>query len=110
MNGGESHVSAISEMDGTWAVSFGMPSAEPDIWRRDMEVTRKRLARGQILVASVVGTMQPDWTLEDLAEDYAQCAVWALESGADVVETMLVVQRTDAGTGEHRISELRNHR
>jgi len=31
--------------------------------------------------------VQPSWTLEDLAEDYAQCAKWAVESGADAIET-----------------------
>jgi dihydroorotate dehydrogenase len=31
--------------------------------------------------------MQPNWTIEDLADDYALCAKWAVESGADVVET-----------------------
>jgi dihydroorotate dehydrogenase len=40
-----------------------------------------------VLVVSVVATEQPGWTIDDLAEDYAQCAKWAVESGADAVET-----------------------
>lgn len=86
LHGGEPFVPRIEEMEGSWAVSFGMPSADPEVWRRDMAWTRERLAPGQVLVASVVGTMQEDWSLDDLAEDYAQCAKWAIESGADAVE------------------------
>jgi dihydroorotate dehydrogenase len=74
-------------MHGSWAVSFGMPSKDPDYWRRDIEWTRKSLAPEKILSVSVVGTVQPDWSLDDLAADYAQCARWALESGADCIET-----------------------
>ncbi|MFN0198588.1 MAG: dihydroorotate dehydrogenase, partial [Planctomycetaceae bacterium] len=71
---------------GSWAVSFGMPSKSPDYWRRDVTWTRDRLAREKILSVSVVGTTQPGWTIDDLADDYARCAKWALESGADVIE------------------------
>lgn len=64
-----------------------MPSSSPDNWRADIEVTRKQLDRRKILSVSVVGTVQPDWTLDDLADDYAQCARWAVESGANAIET-----------------------
>ncbi|MEX0725507.1 MAG: hypothetical protein WD065_04520 [Planctomycetaceae bacterium] len=74
------------EMHGTWAVSFGMPSKAPDYWRRDVAATRERLPPDKILSVSVVGTIQPGWTTDDLADDYARCAKWAVESGADVVE------------------------
>jgi dihydroorotate dehydrogenase len=66
-----------------------MPSASPDIWRRDVEWTRKCLPSGKLLNVSVVGTIQPGWSLIDLADDYARCAKWAIESGADCVETNL---------------------
>jgi dihydroorotate dehydrogenase len=36
---------------------------------------------------SVVGTVQDGWGLDELAEDYALCARWAVESGADCIET-----------------------
>ena len=80
-------VAASDQMGGSWAVSFGMPSAEPDVWRRDIEWTRAQLAPDKLLSVSVVGTMQDSWTIDDLAEDYAQCARWAVQSGADTVET-----------------------
>jgi dihydroorotate dehydrogenase len=37
----------------------------------------------------VVGTLQQEWSLDDLADDYARSAAWAVESGADCVETNL---------------------
>lgn len=87
MTGEETFVRQASAMSGSWAVSFGMPSTAPDIWRRDIEATRKALPSNKLLSVSVVGTIQPDWSMEDLAEDYALAAKWAVESGADCVET-----------------------
>ncbi|MEZ6045187.1 MAG: hypothetical protein R3C11_06315 [Planctomycetaceae bacterium] len=89
VNGTETNVPTAPEMNGSWAVSFGMPSKEPDVWRRDVEETRRQLPTGKILNVSVVGTDQPGFTLDDLAADYARCAKWAVESGADTVEANL---------------------
>ncbi len=85
--GGERSVPATGTMAGSWAVSYGMPSKKPDIWRADVEQTRRKLPTGKLLSVSVVGTIQEGWTIDDLAGDYAQCAKWAVESGADCVET-----------------------
>ncbi len=87
LRGGEPSVLASPELTDSWAVSFGMPSQSPDVWRRDIHWTRDRLPPGKLLSVSVVGTIQDGWTIEDLANDYAQCARWAVESGADVIET-----------------------
>jgi dihydroorotate dehydrogenase (NAD+) catalytic subunit len=87
LSGGESRVLPTNEMQGSWAVSFGMPSSQPEVWRRDIEWTREKLSTGKILCVSVVGTIQDGWTVDDLAEDYALCARWAVESGADCIET-----------------------
>jgi len=86
LHGGESELSAIERMEGSWAVSYGMPSREPASWREDIRRTRDLLPPGKLLNVSVVGSVLPDWTIEDLAEDYARCAEWAVESGADTVE------------------------
>ena len=80
-------LAASDEMRGDWAISFGMPSMSPDVWRADVEWTRSRLPKEKLLAVSVVATEQPDWSLDDLAADFAQCAKWALESGADLIET-----------------------
>ena len=84
-------VSETEQMDGTWAVSFGMPSQPPDIWRADVEVARQRLPAGKVLVVSVVGTQDESISgsqqaLQQLAADFAQCARWAVESGAHGIE------------------------
>ncbi|HZN34521.1 MAG TPA: hypothetical protein VFB80_11905 [Pirellulaceae bacterium] len=80
-------LAAMDEMRGDWAISFGMPSREPADWRADVEWTRRRLPKEKLLSVSVVATQQPGWTLDDLADDFARCAKWALDSGADVAET-----------------------
>ena len=79
-------LAAGEEMTGSWAVSFGMPSKDPDVWRRDVEATRRRLPKEKKLSVSVVASPEPGWTKFELAEDYATCAAWAAESGADFVE------------------------
>ena len=89
LTGREQSVAATDTMRGSWAVSFGMPSMEPDVWRRDVERTREQLPAGKVLSVSVVGSVQEGWSLEDLAHDYAQCATWAVASGADCIETNL---------------------
>jgi dihydroorotate dehydrogenase (NAD+) catalytic subunit len=80
---------AATEMRGSWAISFGMPSMSPDVWRADVEWTRDRLPKEKLLSVSVVASAKPDWSLDDVAADFAQCARWALDSGADCVETNL---------------------
>ena len=87
LSGSDSRLEPTEPMEGSWAVSFGMPSTEPEIWRRDIERTREQLPVGKILSVSVVGTIQQDWTMTQLADDYAKCAAWAVESGADCIET-----------------------
>ena len=85
--GDERRLPTSAEMLGSWAVSFGMPSMSPADWRADVERTRAALPAGKLLSVSVVGTVQPDWTIDDLADDYARCARWAVDSGADCIET-----------------------
>ncbi len=87
LHGSEMNLPAADEMAGSWAVSFGMPSMAPEVWRTDIERTRARLPRGKVLSVSVVGSVQPGWTIDDLADDYARCARWAVDAGADCVET-----------------------
>ena len=86
LTGHETELPASRNMDGSWAVSFGMPSMDVDVWRADVEWTRNRLPSGKLLSVSVVASVCDDWSLDDMADDYARCAKWAIESGADVVE------------------------
>jgi len=87
--GDEPDVNECPEMQGSWAVSFGMPSKTPESWRADVQWTREQLASNKLLCVSVVASVQDGWAIGDLADDYARCAKWAVESGADVVEANL---------------------
>lgn len=73
----------------TIAVSLGTPSMEPDVWRKDIHRAKERIAQGQILIVSVMGTVPPGGDSESLVADYARCAAWAAEAGADAIEVHL---------------------
>jgi dihydroorotate dehydrogenase len=91
---------AQAEMRGSWAVSFGMPSRAPEVWRADIEATRRALAPGKILSVSVVATPEADWTRDELAADFARCARWAVESGADCVEANFSCPNVSSADGQ----------
>lgn len=86
LQGPVEEVVSSEEWQGSWGVSFGMPSKSPEFWTQDVRACRTRLQSGQLLSVSVVGTMQPGWSLTDLANDYADCARMAVAAGADCVE------------------------
>lgn len=66
--------------------SFGMPSRDPSVWQADMERSKSLLQKGQILIASVVGSSDPREGLSGLTEDYVRCAMLAQEARADIIE------------------------
>ena len=68
------------------AVCFGMPSMEPAFWREDIARAKESLAKGQQLIVSVVASPEANWGTAQVADDYAQCAAWAAQAGADIVE------------------------
>jgi dihydroorotate dehydrogenase (NAD+) catalytic subunit len=68
------------------AVCFGMPSMAPEIWREDVARAKAGLNEGQILIVSVVATPSEHPTVEEVGDDFAQCAEWAAAAGADVIE------------------------
>jgi len=75
------------------------------------------LAKGKFLSVSVVATAEEDWSIDDLAADYAQCGKWAADSGADGVEAnfscpnvssvdgQLYLNPTDAGIVAAKLRE-----
>jgi dihydroorotate dehydrogenase (NAD+) catalytic subunit len=83
-------VTVDTEMPGSWAVSFGMPSVSVAEWQQDIKVTRRKLRPGQVLVVSVVGTQASeggnDSGIEPLAADFAECARLACDAGAQGIE------------------------
>jgi dihydroorotate dehydrogenase len=82
---------SLSNGGATVAVSLGLPSMEPEVWRKDVRRAKERIHEGQILIVSVVGAVGPEEGAEAFIADYARCAAWAAEAGADVVEAHLAV-------------------
>lgn len=78
----------------TWAVSLGLPSADPEEWRADVKRARAKMRSTQLLLVSVAGTPVAGGDDERLADDYALCARWAAEAGADVIEVHLSCPNT----------------
>jgi dihydroorotate dehydrogenase len=97
---GPDEICTADQMRGSWAISFGMPSRAPEVWRRDVEWTRSALPPGKVLSVSVVGTMQPGWGLGELAADYATCARWAVDAGAHCVEANLSCPNVSSADGQ----------
>lgn len=100
LQGDEECVDAIDALTDSWAVSFGMPSQPPEVWRKDVERTRSELPPGKLLSVSVVASEEPGWGLNELAEDYARCARWAAESGADIVEANFSCPNVSTSDGQ----------
>lgn len=75
----------------TLAVSLGLPSMEPDVWRKDVRRAKDALTTGQLLIVSVAGSLPPGGDPEALIADYARCAGWVVEAGADAIEVHLAV-------------------
>jgi len=73
----------------TIAVSLGEPSMEPDVWRKDIRRAKERIGKGQLLIVSVMGSAVLGSDPESLVADYARCAAWAAQSGADAIEVHL---------------------
>jgi len=70
--------------------SFGNPSPQPPaIWQEDMKKAVAAAGPGQILIASVVGTIQEGFSEEDYHSDFVKAAVMAKETGVKAVEVNL---------------------
>lgn len=69
--------------------SFGNPSRGPDFWVEDMKQAVAAQGKGQLLIASVVGTIQDGFSQDDYYEDFAAAAALAVKAGAPVVEINL---------------------
>jgi dihydroorotate dehydrogenase len=69
--------------------SFGNPSRGPDFWVEDMKQAVAAQGKGQLLIASVVGTIQDGFTQEDYYDDFAYTAGLAVSAGVSVIEINL---------------------
>ncbi len=69
--------------------SFGNPSRGPDYWVEDMKQAVAAQGKGQLLIASVVGTIQDGFSQEDYYDDFAAAAKLAVSAGAEAIEINL---------------------
>lgn len=69
--------------------SFGNPSKGPDFWQKDMKKSLKYARKGQLLIASVVGTVQKGFTKEKYYNDFVKTALLAKETGIKAIELNL---------------------
>lgn len=69
--------------------SFGNPSLGPDFWVDDLKKALEYEKEGQLLIMSVVGTIQDGFTQEDYYDDFARAARLAAETGVKAIEINL---------------------
>ncbi len=69
--------------------SFGNPSRGPDFWVNDMKEAVAAQGNGQLLIASVVGTIQAGFAQEDYYDDFAKTAGLAIKAGVKAIEINL---------------------
>lgn len=76
--------------------SFGVPSADPDVWQPDLKRAVDETPRGQLVVGSFQGTK--GLTPQAFIDDYGTTAKLVSETGAKVLETNLSCP--NEGTGK----------
>lgn len=69
--------------------SFGNPSRGPEFWSKDLADAQASCGQGQLLIMSVVGTIQDGFSEEDYWNDFAETAKLAVDAGATAVELNL---------------------
>lgn len=69
--------------------SFGNPSPDAKVWEDDMKIAIKAAGIGQLLIASVVGTIKEGYGSEEYYDDFALAAKYAKDAGAKVIEINL---------------------
>ena len=69
--------------------SFGNPSPDHKVWEDDMKKAIQAAGSGQLLIASVVGTIKEGFSAQDYYDDFAQAAKYAKDAGATVIEVNL---------------------
>lgn len=69
--------------------SFGIPSKGPNFWMADLKKALAHQDRGQLVIASVVGTIKEGFSSEDYFNDFANAAEMAASTGVEAVEINL---------------------
>ena len=69
--------------------SFGNPSRGPEFWVDDLRTAVNAQNDGQLVIMSVVGTIQPGFSDEDYYNDFAATAKLAILTGVKAIEVNL---------------------
>ena len=69
--------------------SFGNPSRGPEFWQEDMKKAVESAGKGQVLIASAVGSIKDGFSEEDYWDDFAHTALLCKEASAPIVEINL---------------------
>lgn len=69
--------------------SFGVPSQNASVWQNDFKKALAYAKKGQILIASVMGTKKAGMGINRFVDDYVHTACLAKEAGAKVLEINL---------------------
>lgn len=69
--------------------SFGVPSRGPSVWADDLRLALEGVGDGQLLIMSVVGTINPGLGEDEYYEDFATTARQAVQVGAKAIEVNL---------------------
>jgi dihydroorotate dehydrogenase len=69
--------------------SFGVPSKTPTEWQEDVKKAMSYVGDGQLMILSFMGTVKPDQTQKEFAEDFALAGRLAKETGVKVIEANL---------------------
>lgn len=69
--------------------SFGMPSEEPKDWQDDVRQALGMIADDQLMILSVVGTLENGDTEDDFIADYALATKLANDTGVTAIELNL---------------------
>ena len=69
--------------------SFGNPSRGPEFWVDDMKKAVAAQDKGQLLIVSVVGTIQDGFGAEEYYDDFAKTAAQAVSAGVPAIELNL---------------------
>lgn len=69
--------------------SFGVPSADPEFWQKDIKEVLQNMEEGQILVGAFQGTKVGDGNIENYVNDFCLCTRLLKEAGVKVMEVNL---------------------
>ena len=69
--------------------SFGVPSKNPEFWKKDIKKALSYEKKGDLLVVSFMGTVKKNQTQDEFIEDFAKAALLSYKTGVKALEANL---------------------